>query len=217
MNEVNATGFEYRYEQKLAQESPVKKSYLIFKRMVDFLAALVLTILALPIVVLFGLLVKLETPGPMFYRQERVGLMGRRIYVTKLRSMYSDAEKKSGAMWAQKNDARVTKVGRFIRMTRIDELPQILNVLSGEMSLIGPRPERPAFTEQFSNEYPGFEERLLIRPGLSGWAQVTGGYEDTPGQKLEKDRYYMANVSFTLDFEIVLMTIKTVITGEGAR
>lgn len=146
-----------------------------------------------------------------------MGLMGKRIYVTKLRSMYSDAELKSGAMWAQKNDARVTKVGSFIRKTRIDELPQILNVLSGEMSLIGPRPERPNFTDEFSESVPGFEKRLTIRPGLSGWAQVNGGYDVTPAEKLADDMYYIEHVSFKLDALIVFKTIKTVFTGDGAR
>lgn len=208
---------EYAYETKLAKEMPVSKLYLTVKRSFDFIAALLLSIIALPLIFIFAILIKIETPGSAFYRQERVGLMGKRIYVTKLRSMYSDAELKSGAMWAQKNDARVTKVGSFIRKTRIDELPQILNVLSGEMSLIGPRPERPNFTDEFSESVPGFEKRLTIRPGLSGWAQVNGGYDVTPAEKLADDMYYIEHVSFKLDALIVFKTIKTVFTGDGAR
>lgn len=208
---------EFGYEKKLQKSVPVQSTYIVIKRFFDFVAALLLSIIAIPIIAFFGLLIKLETPGDVFYRQERVGLMGERIFVTKLRSMYSDAEKKTGAMWAQKNDTRITKVGRFIRLTRIDELPQILNVLTGEMSLIGPRPERPSFTEEFSETVPGFEQRLRIKPGLSGWAQVTGGYESSPAEKLEADIFYINNISLLLDLKIVFMTIKTVVTGEGAR
>lgn len=120
-------------------------------------------------------------------------------------------------MWAKKNDSRVTKVGGFMRKTRIDELPQLLSVIKGDMSLIGPRPERPEFTEEFSHEYPGFEQRLLIKPGLSGYAQVHGGYDIDPGQKAKLDRYYIAHVGLKMDAQIFKDTIKTVITGDGAR
>lgn len=120
-------------------------------------------------------------------------------------------------MWAKKNDARVTKVGHFIRKTRIDELPQILNVLEGSMSFIGPRPERPVFTEQFVNEVPGFEKRLSIKPGLSGLAQIRGGYEATPGEKLIADVEYINNVSLKMDAMILVQTLRVVVTGDGAR
>lgn len=183
MNEENT----YHYFDLIKSEDEVRGKYLVFKRMFDFVFAILLAIPAIPIILIFGILVKIETPGSMFYKQERVGLMGKKIYITKIRSMYDGIEKKSGAMWAQKNDARVTKVGHFIRKTRIDELPQILNVLEGSMSFIGPRPERPVFTEQFVNEVPGFEKRLSIKPGLSGLAQIRGGYEATPGEKLIAD------------------------------
>ncbi len=142
--------------------------------------------------------------------------MGRHFTVTKLRSMYVDAEKR-GAQWAEKEDPRITRVGHFIRKTRIDELPQLVAVLKGEMSLIGPRPERPAFTEQFSHEYPGFEQRLRIKPGLSGYAQVHGGYDIDPGEKAKLDRYYIENFGPMMDLGIFFETIKTVFTGEGAR
>ena len=170
-----------------------------------------------PIVLLFGILVKLETPGSMFYSQERVGLMGKRFKVTKLRSMYMDAEKNSGAVWASKNDSRVTKVGKFIRKTRIDELPQLWNVIKGDMSMIGPRPERPELTEKFSKEVKDFEQRLRVLPGLSGYAQVHGGYDVTPEEKYKLDKYYMDNISLKEDLKIILETIRVVLTGDGAR
>lgn len=198
-------------------DEPVQNPYLILKRVFDIVFSLILGVVALPIILIFAVLIKLETPGSVFYHQERVGLMGKTFNVTKLRSMYDGIEKKSGAMWAQKEDPRVTKIGHFIRKTRIDELPQLWSVIKGDMSLIGPRPERPNFTEQFSDEVPGFEQRLLIKPGLSGWAQVHGGYEVTPAQKLEGDLYYIHHFGFMTDLTIFIETIKTVITGEGAR
>lgn len=213
MNEENT----YHYFDLIKSEDEVRGKYLVFKRMFDFVFAILLAIPAIPIILIFGILVKIETPGSMLYKQERVGLMGKKIYITKIRSMYDGIEKKSGAMWAQKNDARVTKVGHFIRKTRIDELPQIFNVLEGSMSFIGPRPERPVFTEQFVNEVPGFEKRLSIKPGLSGLAQIRGGYEATPGEKLIADVEYINNVSLKMDAMILVQTLRVVVTGDGAR
>lgn len=213
MNEENT----YHYFDLIKSEDEVRGKYLVFKRMFDFVFAILLAIPAIPIILIFGILVKIETPGSMFYKQERVGLMGKKIYITKIRSMYDGIEKTSGAMWAKKNDARVTKVGHFIRKTRIDELPQILNVLEGSMSFIGPRPERPVFTEQFVNEVPGFEKRLSIKPGLSGLAQIRGGYEATPGEKLIADVEYINNVSLKMDAMILVQTLRVVVTGDGAR
>lgn len=205
---------EYSYETKI--KTVVHSDYLKVKRFFDIIISLLLMIITLPVVIVFSILICLETPGKPFYSQERVGLNGKRFKVLKLRSMYNDAEK-DGAVWAAKNDARVTKIGKFIRKTRIDELPQLWLVLKGDMSLIGPRPERPEFTEQFSQEIPGFEQRLRILPGLSGYAQVHGGYDITPKEKLKYDLYYIENISFKLDFEILLDTIKVVCNGEGAR
>ena len=153
---------DYSYESKLKE--PVKNDYLPLKRLFDILSASGLMVATSPIVLLFGILVKMETPGKMFYTQERVGYMGKRFKVTKLRSMYTDAEKNSGAVWASKNDSRVTKVGKFIRKTRIDELPQLWNVIKGDMSMIGPRPERPELTEKFSRGVKDFEQRLRVLP-----------------------------------------------------
>lgn len=207
----------YEYIQKLNKQDVKKSSYIKVKRLLDIIGSLVLLIPSIIPILIFGILIKLETPGKMFYSQERVGYMGKPIYITKLRSMFQDAEKKSGAMWATKNDARVTRVGSFIRKTRIDELPQLFSVLKGDLSLIGPRPERPMFTEEFSKNIPGFEQRLRITPGLSGWAQVNGGYDATPAEKLVDDLYYIDHIGPWLDFKILWMTIKVVITGHGAR
>ena len=130
--------------------------------------------------------------------------------------MYQDAEK-NGHKWASKNDTRITKVGRFIRKTRIDELPQIINVIKGEMSIIGPRPERPEFINEFLKDIPNFNERLAVRPGITGWAQVNGGYELTPKDKLVYDIFYINHESIKLDFLILLKTIKVMVTGNGSR
>jgi exopolysaccharide biosynthesis polyprenyl glycosylphosphotransferase len=192
------------------------KYYPYIKRLLDILLSLLALPIAIPIILIFAVIIKLETPGPAFFLQERVGLHGKYFKVIKLRSMGVDAEK-NGAQWATKNDPRVTKVGAFIRKTRIDELPQLFNVLKGDMSLVGPRPERPMFTAQFNEEIPGFIDRLQVKPGITGWAQVNGGYDITPKEKLELDRYYINNMSFWLDLKIILKTIKVCITGDGAR
>ncbi|MGX1901377.1 exopolysaccharide biosynthesis polyprenyl glycosylphosphotransferase [Thermolongibacillus altinsuensis] len=192
------------------------KYYPYVKRFLDIFLSLLALPIAIPIILIFAIIIKLETPGPAFFLQERVGLHGKYFKVIKLRSMGVNAEK-NGAQWATKNDPRVTKVGAFIRKTRIDELPQLFNVLKGDMSLIGPRPERPMFTAQFNEEIPGFIDRLQVKPGITGWAQVNGGYDITPKEKLELDRYYINNMSFWLDLKIILKTIKVCITGDGAR
>lgn len=194
----------------------VHSGYLPIKRIFDFCFALILFILTLPLVLIAVIAIKIESKGPAFYHQVRVGLMGKHITIIKLRSMYVDAEK-HGAKWADKNDPRVTGVGRFLRKTRIDELPQLINVIRGDMSLIGPRPERPEFTEEFSHEFPGFEQRLRIKPGLSGYAQVHGGYDIDPGQKAQLDCYYINHFGIRMDVQVFFETIKIIVTGEGAR
>ena len=123
----------------------------------------------------------------------------------------------NGAIWAEKNDPRITKVGKFIRKTRIDEIPQFLNILKGEMSIIGPRPERPTLTMEFNDQIPGFINRLVIKPGLTGYAQVHGGYDISPEDKIKEDLYYIKNRSVFLDFSILFRTVKVIFTGEGAR
>jgi len=137
--------------------------------------------------------------------------------VVKLRSMYKDAEAKTGAIWARKDDARITPVGRFMRKTRIDELPQFWNVLKGDMSLVGPRPERPVLTEKFSQSFDEFPKRLRIVPGITGYAQINGGYDITPNQKCRLDNYYIEHYSIWFDIKVLFGTVKIVFTGDGAR
>jgi len=192
------------------------EQYRYVKRVMDIVLSLVGIVLAVPIIVVFAILIVIETPGSPFYVQERVGKAGRRFHIIKLRSMKQDAEK-NGAKWAAVNDCRVTRVGAIIRKTRIDELPQLLSVLKGDMSMIGPRPERPIFVEQFNREIQGFEHRLLVKPGLTGLAQVCGGYDISPEEKLKYDLEYIQTLSFKLELKILLKTIKVVVTGEGAR
>ena len=165
---------------------------------------------------MFSILIILESPGSPFYLQKRVGLNGSYFNIYKLRSMKKNAEK-SGPQWARQNDPRVTIVGGFIRKTRIDEFPQFLNVLKGEMSIIGPRPERPFFTAKFHHNIPGFTNRLAVKPGITGWAQINGGYDLTPEQKLRFDLYYINYLNFIFDLKILIKTIKIIITGKGAR
>ncbi|OYD08045.1 sugar transferase [Paludifilum halophilum] len=190
--------------------------YSVAKRSFELIFSIALLLFTLPVLVLTGLAIKLESKGPVFYKQERIGLNGRRFHIVKLRSMRIDAEK-NGPQWASKQDPRVTRVGRFIRKTRIDEVPQLINVIRGDMSLIGPRPERFVFIEQFSKEIPGFRQRLSVKPGLTGWAQVNGGYDATPAEKFSLDMYYIQCRSFTLDMKILYRTVWVVLSGSGAR
>lgn len=213
-HDKNNIYFEDSYKENIGPE--VDSLYLPIKRIFDIFFSLILIIGTFPIIIIVVIAIKMESKGPAFYKQVRVGLMGRKITITKLRSMYINAEK-NGAQWAQKNDPRITKVGRIIRKTRIDELPQLFNVLWGDLSLIGPRPERPQFTEEFSHEYPGFEQRLRIKPGLSGYAQINGGYDINPGQKAKLDCYYINHVNFKMDAQIFISTIKIIVSGKGAR
>ncbi|MDR6999065.1 sugar transferase [Neobacillus niacini] len=192
------------------------EQYLFLKRAFDVLFGTIGIFLAFPLVVIFSILIVLETPGSPFYVQERMGKNGKRFNLIKLRSMRNDAEKE-GAKWAEVNDPRITKVGTFIRKTRIDELPQFISVIKGDMSIIGPRPERPCFAEKFESEISGFSNRLLVKPGLTGLAQISGGYDISPGEKLQYDLKYIQNLSFSLELKIILKTFKVILTGEGAR
>ena len=187
-----------------------------FKRLTDFFLSIVLLIPAIPICLISAIFIILETNGNPLYVQERVGLNGDKFKIYKLRSMYSDDEK-DGHKWAEKEDSRITKVGSIIRKTRIDELPQLINIIKGEMAIIGPRPERPEFIEEFLNEIPDFNDRLAVKPGITGWAQVNGGYELSPKEKLKYDQYYIEHENFKLDVLILFKTIKVVFTGEGSR
>jgi exopolysaccharide biosynthesis polyprenyl glycosylphosphotransferase len=203
-------------EKELQQSYSYPQFYSVVKSLMDILMAITGLILTIPILLFLCIAIKLETPGPAFYLQERVGRNGKYFKVIKLRSMGVDAEKK-GAQWADKNDPRVTKIGAFIRKTRIDEIPQLINVLQGDMSMIGPRPERPIFTAQFNEEIPGFVKRLAVKPGVTGWAQVNGGYDISPNEKLKLDLYYIENRSIFMDIKIIFKTVQIVLTGEGAR
>ncbi len=206
---------EYSFLDKIG--TPIPKSKLIGKRICDILFGVIFGIISLPIILVFGILIKLTSKGPVFFKQERVGYMGKPITVVKLRSMQNDAEKKNGAVWAKKDDPRVTSVGRFMRKTRVDELPQFWSIIKGDMSLVGPRPERFVLTEEFSQKWPDFPQRLRIIPGLTGYAQVNGGYDLKPNEKCKLDNYYINHYSLGLDFEIALETFKIIFTGDGAR
>lgn len=198
--------------------SIVNDSFLfkIYHRILDIIVAIIGLVISIPIIIVFGFLIKKEDGGPVFYKQDRLGKDGRIIFIYKLRSMRINSET-NGAVWAEKNDPRITKVGKFIRKTRIDEIPQFLNILKGEMSIIGPRPERPTLTMEFNDQIPGFINRLVIKPGLTGYAQVHGGYEISPEDKIKEDLYYIKNRSVFLDFSILFRTVKVIFTGEGAR
>lgn len=189
------------------------------KRVFDICASGLLLILSAPLVVLFALIVKLDSPGPAFFRQTRVGLYGQPFTMVKLRSMRTDAEK-DGAQWAQKSDPRVTRVGALIRKIRVDELPQVWTVLKGEMSFVGPRPEVPQFVDDLEEKLPYYAERHMVKPGITGWAQINYPYgasiEDSR-HKLEYDLYYAKNYTPFLDLLILLQTPRVVLWPEGAR
>jgi sugar transferase (PEP-CTERM system associated) len=182
--------------------------------------AAVCLVVALPLMVLTALAVRLTSAGPILYRQRRVGMDGETFLVYKFRSMTADAEAKTGAVWAARNDPRVTAVGRVIRKIRFDELPQLFNVLKGEMSLVGPRPERPEFVESLAEQIPYYRHRHAVKPGITGWAQINYKYGDTIEDtitKLEYDLYYIKNMSFSLDLYIMFHTVKTMLVSRGAQ
>ena len=189
------------------------------KRALDVLISLLLLIPAAPIMLITAIVVRLESPGPVIYKQDRVGLFEKEFTVYKFRSMRADAEK-NGAVWASAHDARVTTFGKFIRKVRIDELPQIWNILKGDMSFIGPRPERMAFVTKLKETIPYYSLRHTVKPGLTGWAQVCypyGASEDDARRKLEFDLYYIKNMSILLDINIVFKTVGVVLFPKGAR
>jgi sugar transferase (PEP-CTERM system associated) len=204
--------YGHGFEQSLARR--------LAKRATDVVAATILLALALPLMALAALAIRIESPGSVIYRQERVGRGGRCFQVLKFRSMRQDAERDGVARWAGACDPRVTRVGRLLRKARIDELPQLLNVLRGEMSIVGPRPERPAFVEQLKREVRFYDVRHSIKPGITGWAQVRFNYaasmEDSR-RKLQYDLYYVKNHSLLLDLRILFETVRVVLAGEGAH
>ncbi len=187
------------------------------KQAIDILAAAVLLLLSLPITIAIAIAIKFSSKGPIFYSQVRTGLNGQKFRVYKFRSMYQNAEAQ-GIQWAKKKDPRVTPIGSFIRLTRIDELPQLWNVFKGEMSLVGPRPERPEFDLQLREEIPYYDVRYLVKPGITGWAQVCypyGASVEDAYQKVAYDLYYIKNYSLFLDLAIALKTLRVVVLGKG--
>jgi sugar transferase (PEP-CTERM system associated) len=197
----------------------IRASQQFTRQIVSLLVAAVGLLLFLPFFPFFALAVKLSSKGPLFFHQPRIGMGGRVFDVVKFRTMYTDAES-GGAKWATKDDPRVTPVGRFLRKTRIDEIPQLWNVLRGDMGLVGPRPERPEFVDWLKDELPFYYLRTLIRPGLTGWAQVRYGYGATLAEtkeKLEYDLYYIKHMSLGLDLLIMFETIKTILRRRGAQ
>lgn len=233
----------------LTQQSKIGLSLTkFFKRLIDLVAAIIGLIFAVPIGLLLAIIIKLESRGPVFYIQERIGVdrrkRDRRTYqksdienrrendrrqkllpgvlfkVYKFRTMVNEAEKESGPVWASKNDPRITRFGKFLRTTRLDEIPQFMNVLKGEMSLVGPRPERPEFIEELSEEVENYIKRLEVKPGLTGLAQVSNGYDDSiesVKKKVKYDLEYINNLSIWLDIKILIKTVWVVLTGKGAH
>ena len=190
----------------------------LVKRIFDIIAATILFILTIPIMIVTAIVIRLESPGGAFYSQKRMGKNFDEFTLYKFRSMVQNAEAGTGAVWATKNDARITKVGNFIRKTRIDELPQLINVIKGEMSFVGPRPERKVFVEDFMKNIPFYYKRLQVKPGLTGWAQVKHKYDETYDDvkdKLRFDLFYIENMSLKLDFIIILNTVRVVLLGKG--
>ena len=191
----------------------------MMKRTIDLVLSLVLAVMTLPLMVLTAVLIWIEDGGPVLYRQERVGENGRTFVLSKFRSMRKDAEKGGKPIWAKDGDDRVTRVGRFIRKTRLDELPQLWNVLSGNMSFVGPRPERPFFVDQLSKDIPFYQQRHAVKPGLTGWAQVKYRYGSSLEDAMEKlryDLYYIKHLSVIFDLTIVFDTVKVVLFRKGA-
>ena len=191
-----------------------------FKRTIDLILSLFLLVVFSPPIALIALLIKLDSPGPVIFSQERVGRKGRIYRVHKFRSMVKDAEKISGPVWAQDDDKRITRVGKIIRKLRFDEIPQLWNVLKGDMSFVGPRPERQVFVEKLEKRIPYFNERASVKPGITGWAQVCYRYGSSVEDAMEKlnyDLFYIKNMSILMDLLIVLRTIKIVLFRKGSR
>ncbi|MBZ0153027.1 MAG: YraN family protein [Planctomycetes bacterium] len=235
MDGVQIEEREAMYERltgKLAVES-MRHSYLIYgrgftkdpltmvmKRVLDILASTLGLVLSLPLWLFAAVAIKLTSRGPIFFSQERVGQDGQTFHLIKFRTMRTDAEKESGPVWAQKNDHRVTKIGRLLRRSRIDEIPQFLNILGGQMSFVGPRPERPHFVAQLQKDIPFYPLRHTVKPGLTGWAQVRhpyGASTEDAQEKLRYDLYYIKNLGFLFDLNIILRTVAVILRGQGSR
>ena len=188
------------------------------KRFMDLVLSVLFFVTGLPFYIIFGLLIKLDSKGPVLFKQIRAGLQNSSFLLYKFRSMGFHAEADTGPIWTVQNDPRITKVGRFLRRFRFDEFPQLFNVLKGEMSLVGPRPERPFFVEKLKQEYPFYMRRLKVRPGITGWAQIKHPYDEhleDVREKLRYDFYYIENVGLWLDLKIIIRTVRVMLSGKG--
>lgn len=204
----------------LIDVSPAPLSYheRFLKRLLDVVVSLVVLVLSVPLMLIISILIKTTSEGPVIYRQKRVGRNGKNFTMYKFRTMVDDAEAKSGPTWARENDPRITNVGHWLRKLRLDELPQFINVLKGDMSLVGPRPERPHFVEKFQKQIPLYTRRLRVKPGITGWAQVKWKYDTSLDDVIEKTKYdlfYVENMSLRMDFKILINTIFTVVRAKG--
>lgn len=232
INIIDGESFYERVSGKLLVEK-INPSWLIFsdgfvksrfvrisKRVIDLVASAVLLVLSLPVILMTALAIKLDSRGPVLFSQERVGEFGKVFTLYKFRSMRSDAEQETGPVWATEDDPRITRVGRVIRKLRIDEIPQLWNVFKGNMSFVGPRPERPYFVEQLNKKIPYYNERFSVKPGVTGWAQVKypyGATEEDALEKLKYELYYIKNMSPLMDLIVIFHTVKIVLLGRGAR
>ena len=223
--------FYEKVKRKIIIDEFLKPSWFIFedgfchtslhgslKRTQGVIVSFILLAILSPVLLLVAILIKLDSPGPVFFLQERIGLNGNVFRLIKFRSMFKGAETMSGPMVAQKNDSRVTRVGKVIRKTRLDEIPQLINIFKGNMDMVGPRPERPVFVEQLEKLVPYYELRHTVRPGLTGWAQVNYPYGDSledSKEKLQYDLYYVKHFSWYMDLLIILLTTKVVMFGSG--
>ena len=207
------------YTEKKFSFSNYKLLYLTgIKRFLDLIFSVLFFVIGLPFYIIFGLLIKLDSNGPVLFKQIRTGLQNNVFLLYKFRSMCFLAEAKTGPVWTAQNDPRITKVGQFLRRFRLDELPQLLNVLKGDMSLVGPRPERPFFVEKLNQEYPFYMRRLKVRPGITGWAQIKHPYDEhleDVREKLRYDLYYIENMGLWLDLKIIIRTVWVMLSGKG--
>ena len=220
---VSQAGYKKKEAARYSKPVPQAKltvcgsrGYIFVKRCFDVLFALIAGVLLLLPMLVIAALVRLDSPGPAIFKQERLGANGKPFFILKFRSMWLNAEE-NGPQWADKEDKRCTRFGRILRNTHLDELPQIWNILKGDMSLIGPRPERECFYREFETYIPEFRNRLLVKPGLTGYAQVNGGYDLLPEEKIVFDMEYIRTRSFLLDAKLLLLTVKIVFAREGVR
>jgi sugar transferase (PEP-CTERM system associated) len=198
----------------------LNNSIIFGRRVMSWLMSAALLVIVLPLLPLIALLIKVTSPGPVLYKQKRVGRNGQVFYCYKFRTMRADAEADTGPAWAGDDDPRITKIGRLLRTTRLDEIPQLWNVFKGDMGFVGPRPERPEFVEWLSREIPYYNLRHLVRPGITGWAQISyqyGASLEEAREKLQYDLYYIKNISMAFDLFIIFQTIKIVLFGRGAK